>query len=189
MPCPLLHHQILQRDEAVSVCEKFVSAVIVNLRNRFVSKGDGQVMSATCMCSLFDPSLIAFSVSPSLRKLQPFWQTFFKHALFPTISLQDQKQQVFRSLLGIRVVAQVCQQLSIWHVLALGILSSFSCRVCWFYLYQLQTVRGASPNKTSSRQTSKFPEARVSVQPDDDLNCLLSVDPDESQKVRILNVK
>ena len=56
-----------QRDEAVSVCKKFVSAVIVNLRDRFVSKGDGQVMSA--MCSLFDPSLIASSVSPSIRKL------------------------------------------------------------------------------------------------------------------------
>ena len=56
-----------QRDEAISACEKFVSGVIVNLRDRFVSKGDGQVMSA--MCSLFDPSLIASSVSPSKETL------------------------------------------------------------------------------------------------------------------------
>ena len=43
-----------------------MSRVIVNLRDRSVSKGDGQVMSA--MCSLFYPSLIALiasSVSPS----------------------------------------------------------------------------------------------------------------------------
>ena len=51
----------------ISACEKFVSGVIVNLRDRFVSKGDGQVISA--MCSLFHPSLIASSVSPSIRKL------------------------------------------------------------------------------------------------------------------------
>nr|XP_022317923.1 zinc finger protein 862-like [Crassostrea virginica] len=56
-----------QRDEAISACEKFVSGVIVNLRDRFVSKGDGQVMSA--MCSLFDPSLIASSFSPSKETL------------------------------------------------------------------------------------------------------------------------
>ena len=44
-----------------------MSGVIVNLRDRYVSKGDRQFISA--MCTLFDPSLIASSVSLSKETL------------------------------------------------------------------------------------------------------------------------
>lgn len=56
-----------QRAEAVSACEKFVSGVIANLRDRFVSEGDGKVMSA--LCSIFDPSFISSTIPPSQETL------------------------------------------------------------------------------------------------------------------------
>lgn len=59
-----------QRAEAVSACEKFVSGVIDNLRDRFVSEGDGKVMSA--LCSIFDPSLISSTTPPSQETLNTF---------------------------------------------------------------------------------------------------------------------
>ena len=56
----------------------------MNLKDTFVSKGDGQVMSA--MCSLFNPSLIASSVSPSKETLAILADLIY-HGLFPTIGL------------------------------------------------------------------------------------------------------
>ncbi|XP_052706729.1 zinc finger protein 862-like [Crassostrea angulata] len=56
-----------KRAEAVSACEKFISGVIANLRDRFVSEGDGKVMSA--LCSIFDPSFISSTIPPSQETL------------------------------------------------------------------------------------------------------------------------
>ena len=86
-----------------------------SLRDRFVSKGDGQVMSA--MCSLFDPSLIASSVSSSketLAILVDFLQTCY----FPNYQSLRSEVVGFHEFVRHSGSAQFCQQLRNLHSLA-----------------------------------------------------------------------
>ena len=96
----------------------------------------------SAMCSQFDPSLIASSVSPSketLAILADFLQTFS----FP--SYQSLRSEVVGFQEFVRHSGSstgLYKQLRIWHDLALGILSSFQLQgllvgECWFSLYQL----------------------------------------------------